>query len=205
MMARVSDVIRGWLGWCPNGHAIQAKKTGEPGTVFLAGTAKVPGLEGAGDNGAGGPSDKLYEHTQRGTILLVGGAAAILICLGSILFFGPALAAGLVIGILVFVLAIMTWLTVSITDDHLKIHFGPVGFIRKEWLLSEIITATPVTNQWVYGYGIRWTPDGPLYNVAGSHAVEILLQSGNKVRIGTDEPDVLCRALQRACMGLRQR
>lgn len=37
-----------------------------------------------------------------------------------------------------------------------------------------------------------------LYNVAGLDAVEITLGSGERVRIGTDEPDLLLLAIQGA-------
>jgi hypothetical protein len=89
-------------------------------------------------------------------------------------------------------------LTVTKGNDAVRIRFGPLGLVRKNWRLSEIVSATPVTSPWYYGYGIRWTPHGPLYNVAGSGAVEILLVSGKKVRIGTDEPEQLAGAISRA-------
>ena len=201
-MTRIAEIIHGWLGWCPNGHAMRAKHRGDTSTVFLAETATVPGQGAAGDSRAGKSPDGRYEHTQQGSVILGAVGVAVILILVSMLVFEPVLVSVLVLVILVMVLAIMSRLTVSVTDDHLKIRFGPVGLIRKEWPLSEIISATPVTNQWIYGWGIRWTPHGPLYNVAGSHAVEILLQSGGKIRIGTDEPETLCRALQKACTGI---
>lgn len=199
-MARIADIIHGWLGWCPNGHAMQVKQSGDPGTVYLAGNARVPIPGDAG--GTGKSPNRRYEHTQRGSVILAAVGTAIILILLSMLIFEPVIVPVLVLIILIIVLAIMSRLTVSITDDHVKIRFGPVGLVHKEWPLADIISATPVTNQWIYGWGIRWTPHGPLYNVAGSQAVEILLQSGKKVRIGTDEPEALCRALQKACAGI---
>jgi hypothetical protein len=197
MTMRLAETIKKYAGWCPNGHAMRAKQTGDPGTVFLAGNTRVPA---PGDTG--GTGRPRYEHTQRGSVILGAVGAALILILVSMLIFGPVLVSVLVLLILIIVLAIMSRLTVSVTDTRLKIRFGPVGLIQKEWLLSDIISATPVTNQWIYGWGIRWTPHGPLYNVAGSQAVEILLLSGKKVRIGTDEPEALCRALQKACAGI---
>jgi hypothetical protein len=201
-MTRFAEIIQGWLGWCPNGHAMQAKHRGDTSAAFLAETVTVPSQGAAGDDSAGRSRDGRYEHTQQGSVILGAVGAAVILILVSMLVFEPVLVSVLVLVILVMVLAIMSRLTVSITEDHLKIRFGPVGLVHKEWLLSEIISATPVTNQWIYGWGIRWTPHGTLYNVAGSHAVEILLQSGRKVRIGTDEPETLCRALQSAGAGI---
>lgn len=201
-MTRIAEIIHGWLGWCPNGHATRAKHRGDTSIMFLADTATVPS-QGSADNGRTGRSpDGRYEHTQQGSIILGAVGTAVILILVSLLIFEPVLISVLVLVILILVLAIMSQLTVTVTGDHLKIRFGPVGLVHKEWLLSEIISATPVTNQWIYGWGIRWTPHGPLYNVAGSHAVEILLQSGRKVRIGTDEPETLCRTLQKAGTGI---
>ena len=42
----------------------------------------------------------------------------------------------------------------------------------------------------------RITPRGRLYNVYGRQAVERMLQSGTRDRLGTDEPDALVAALQ---------
>ncbi|HII98539.1 MAG TPA: DUF1673 family protein [Methanoregula sp.] len=195
------EKISAYLGWCPNGNAMRAKQTGDSGTVFLAGNTRVPAPGEAG--GTGRPRDGRYEHTQRGSVILAAVGTAVILIVLSMLIFGTVLVSVLVLLILIVVLAIMSRLTVSVTDTRLKIRFGPVGLIRKEWLLSDIISATPVTNQWIYGWGIRWTPHGPLYNVAGSRAVEILLLSGKKFRIGTDEPEALCRALQKACAGIQ--
>jgi hypothetical protein len=201
MTMRLAETIRRYVGWCPNGNAMRATQTVDPGTVFLAGN---PGVPGTGDTGATGRSrDGQYEHTQRGSVILAAVGTAIILILVSMLIFEPVIVSVLVLALLIVVLAIMSRLTVSVTDEQLKIRFGPVGLVHKEWALSDIISATPVTNQWIYGWGIRWTPHGRLYNVAGSHAVEILLLSGTKVRIGTDEPEALCRALQKACVGIQ--
>ncbi len=126
----------------------------------------------------------------------MGGACLLVIV--TVLLLGPEPVPLIVFGILVFVLAIMTRLTVTVSAESLRIRFGPVGLIRKEWPIGEIVSATVVANPWYYGYGIRWTPHGVLYNVSGRNAVEILFISGKKVRIGTDEPEVLAGAINRA-------
>jgi hypothetical protein len=64
--------------------------------------------------------------------------------------------------------------------------------------LADIASCAVVQNPWWYGWGIRLTPQGWLYNVAGRSAVEIRLKSGKRFRIGTDEPQQLCQALQQA-------
>lgn len=142
--------------------------------------------------------DKTYNHTQRGDLIIlsVGGAAILII--GSFLLFPPNIITLPVLLILIGVLIAMSHLTVTIRDGTLKIRFGLVGLIQKEWPLETIVSARAVTTPWYYGYGIRWTPHGMLYNVSGNHSVEIQIRSGTKVRIGTDEPEALVKALLRA-------
>ena len=91
---------------------------------------------------------------------------------------------------LVFILIVLTWLfgslTVEIDSEQLRHYFGP-GFWNKTYLLREIESVKQVRNSWIYGWGIRLTPHGWLYNVSGLAAVEITLRSGRKFRIGSDD------------------
>jgi hypothetical protein len=52
-----------------------------------------------------------------------------------------------------------------------------------------------------YGWSIRLTPHGWLYSVSGLAAVELTLQDGKRLRIGTDEPERLCQAIGQAQSG----
>jgi len=197
-MARLSDIICERLGWCPNRQMLRDRNDCGPAADVRAGWNSV---QSPGPLGTGRPDDSLdlrYEHTQHATIIILSATAVIVVLLASIFLFGPVLVPLLVLGLMIFLLVIMSRLTVSISANTLRIRFGPVGLVRKEWRLSEIVAATAVTNPWYYGYGLRWTPHGPLYNVAGRHAVEILLMSGKKVRIGTDEPETLAGAINHA-------
>jgi hypothetical protein len=91
-------------------------------------------------------------------------------------------------------------LTVEIADGELRIHFGP-GFWRKRYSLADVTGADVARSSWWEGWGIRITPRGMLYNVSGMGAVEIKLRSGQRFRIGTDEPEVLAQALRMAISG----
>ena len=122
----------------------------------------------------------------------------IIIILTSMYLFGIVWVTIFVLGIMIIVLAIFSTLTVSAGEDTLRIRFGPVGLIKKGWPLAEIASVTTVTNPWYYGWGIHWTPNGPLYNVSGFGAVEVRLLSGKTFRIGTDEPEVLRSAIEQA-------
>jgi len=158
-----------------------------------------PGIPGS--KGPGTHNGWEYEHTQRGTLIIGAVIAVTLVILVSMILFGPVWVTLIVAGIMILALAIFSTLTVSVQQDALRIWFGPLRLIKKSWPISDIASVTTVTNRWYYGWGIRWTPHGPLYNVAGLEAVEVTLISGKKFRIGTDEPEELKRAIEKAQYG----
>ena len=144
-----------------------------------------------------------YKHTQPGTLLrwILG--------LGLITTVGVALGIDGVssedlkwfwLGFLPvpIILCLCVWLfgslTVQIEDGELSHWFGP-GFWKKSYQLVDIESATAVRNSWIFGWGIRLTPHGWLYNVSGLDAVQIELRSGRKLRIGTDDPHGLVEAI----------
>jgi hypothetical protein len=198
MITKISKIANEWLGWCPNANMLKAKSGGDAEFSFSAGNplAKSPGPSGADRSGK--PWKWWYEHTQRGSHIFVAVCVAIIILVASMYLFEMVWVTVLVLGIMIFVLATFSTLTVSICDDTLRIRFGPAGLIRKSWPVADIASVTMVTNPWYYGWGIRWTPHGPLYNVSGYGAVEVRLLSGKMFRIGTDEPESLCRAIEKA-------
>ena len=53
----------------------------------------------------------------------------------------------------------------------------------------------PVRNSWRYGWGLRRTPHGGLYNGSGGEAVEIALGSEKRFRLGANEPQRLAQIL----------
>lgn len=136
-----------------------------------------------------------YQHTQIGYVLITAYCAVILALgvltrnnhLHRIAIFGLVL--------MVVVLALFATLTVTIGDQKLQLRFG-VGLIRKRFAVDEIMTCRVVKNPWYYGWGIRYTPRGWLYGVSGLQAVELVMRSGRRIRIGSDEPDVLAAALK---------
>jgi len=99
--------------------------------------------------------------------------------------------------VLAVVLVLFHRLTVAVTDSLVRISFGP-GLIRKQFRLEEIVECRPVRNRWWYGWGIKYTPHGWLYNVSGLRAVELRMRNGRTCRIGTDEPSRLSDAIRRA-------
>jgi hypothetical protein len=136
-----------------------------------------------------------YKHTQVGTLIIsVLAVVAILVAVNmdvslnrvTVLIFVTILLVGILFGTL----------TVEVAHGKVKCWFGP-GLIRKEYSLTDVTGAEAVRNRWYYGWGIRYTPHGWLFNVSGLDAVEITLSSGRHFRIGTDQPVELERAIRR--------
>jgi len=134
-----------------------------------------------------------YRHTQVGwTVLAVTGTILLWIVLVPHSGVPPAVAA-----LLVAVLVLFSSLTVTIDAERIEIRYGP-GIIRFRVALVDIASCRTVRNPWLAGWGIRWIGSGWLLNVSGLDAVELALKNGKILRIGTDEPDRLCTAIQQA-------
>lgn len=99
-----------------------------------------------------------------------------------------------VVLLLVVLLLLFGSLTVEVEDEELKHWFGP-GFWKKAYALQDIESVKQVRNSWIFGWGIRITPHGWLYNVSGLDAVQVQVRSGRKFRIGTDDPQGLFDAI----------
>lgn len=104
---------------------------------------------------------------------------------------------GVVIVAVVYTIALnMMILRISVNQKEVIWRFG-IGIPTKRLRIKELKSVTPVTNKWWYGWGIKkLLTGGWLYNVYGLHAVELVYQSGKIVRLGTDEPKKLCRAIE---------
>lgn len=136
---------------------------------------------------------KQYQHTQIGWLMIVafGGVALLILFLMAVqgpdrvLLIVPVIA----LAVIALSLGLVTTLTTEIDREVLEVRFGPIGIIRKRFPLREIVSCQVVRNRWYYGWGIRWTPHGWLYNVSGLDAVELQMRTGKKHRVGTDVPD----------------
>jgi hypothetical protein len=69
--------------------------------------------------------------------------------------------------------------------------------------LHTIAAASAVKTSWLAGWGIRLTPQGWLYNAWGRGAVRLQFAGGRRFTIGTDEPEALLAAIERAREELR--
>ncbi len=138
-----------------------------------------------------------YRHTQIGGVTLTGFSIAIVVAVWIWFQTGWNPVFLIAMGILLAGAVLFSSLTVEIGDGVLTCRFGP-GLIRKRFALRDIRDARPVRNRWYYGWGIRWTPGGWMFNVSGLDAVELTRASGKPFRIGTDQPEELTAALRQA-------
>jgi hypothetical protein len=147
---------------------------------------------------------RFYRHTQPGTLMRWSlGVGSIVVAGVALLVLraAPPFAAIVPLSVLVIFLIALTLfhsLSVEVTRSHLRLWFGP-GLVRKSFAVSDIREVRTVRNHWYYGWGIRWTPHGWLFNVSGHDAVEIRLRNDRQYRIGTDRPGELCEAIRTAC------
>jgi len=140
----------------------------------------------------------LYKHTQTGWATLVTAACvfpivAIATQAGMAGMGALTLLSLTVVGLIA---AMFGWMTVTLTSDRFSWRFG-IGLIGKSVSVADIRGTRSVRNPWYYGWGVRLTPKGWLYNVSGLSAIEIELANGRHLLIGTDEPDVLQAELQK--------
>lgn len=138
-----------------------------------------------------------YKHTQIGYLLLISYSivALFMVYLNVMVDFHPLAFAGLII--VLIVLRVFSRLTVVVDDQMIKIELG-LRIIRKTFPLKELETYRVVKNPWYYGWGIRFTPQGWLFNVSGFSAIELQMKGGKRYRIGTDDAENLAATLGKA-------
>ena len=135
-----------------------------------------------------------YHHTQRGIVVLLVYLASAAFAAAALWWTGqPASLIALIV--LIAVAVVFSSLTVDVSGNELRWHFGP-GFWTYRLPLSEIQTVAIVRNHWWNGFGIRRRTGFRLYNVSGLDAVELHLKSHDIRRIGTDDPQGLAEALK---------
>ena len=147
----------------------------------------------------------MYKHKQTGTVILgcIGLAAAMMASFLAMVPPNEWVPKLIMIGALVlFAIIALCFgsMTVRVSRDELSLAFGP-GLIRKSYLISDITDVSAVRNKWWYGWGVRFTPHGWLYNVSGLDAVQISMRNGRQYRVGTDQPEKLADAIDKAIKG----
>lgn len=139
----------------------------------------------------------MYHHTQSGTGTRLATLAGLVAAVGVWLWAPPHPALWLLVAVALLGVYTFSSMTVQVGEGELSFWFGP-GWIRRSFPLPTIRSWTAVRNPWWYGWGIHRTPRGWLYNVGGLDAVELELTDGRRLRVGSDEPELLCEAISRA-------
>jgi hypothetical protein len=87
--------------------------------------------------------------------------------------------------VILIMYALFYRLTTTVSEDWIIVSFG-IGIINKRIAISRIKTVSVVKNPWYYGWGIRFIPNGMLYNISGSEGVELTFNdTGRVIRIGS--------------------
>jgi hypothetical protein len=137
-----------------------------------------------------------YEHTQIGHVIIWSLLAIILIASGLAGLSHREIP--LVVSIILLACLVLFYkLRITIDGETLCASFG-IGVIRKRVGLAEIAGFEPIRIRWWYGWGVRLTPFGWLYNVSGFDAVAITLRDGRKFALGTDDPHGLTAGIRDA-------
>jgi len=124
--------------------------------------------------------------------VFVGGGGLLVALL--VAFSGEVLVAAAVAVFVLLVTFLFSRLNVEVTERDLVVRFGP-GWQVKKVPLEIIEDVNVVRYPWYYGYGIRLTPMGTLYNVSGNAAVQLRLRGGKQVLVGSDDPERLAAIL----------
>jgi hypothetical protein len=145
---------------------------------------------------------QIYKHRQSGVLALAILSAGSVGVAAVLLILNPAnpwkTVPSVMVALLVLSMLVFSSLTVEVTSERVSLQLG-LGVLRRTFLTKNIRAARIVRNRWFYGFGIRLTPHGWLYNVSGLDAVELEFAGGIRCRIGTDEPQQLLAAIQSAC------
>jgi hypothetical protein len=136
-----------------------------------------------------------YDHTQFSVLFTTIFGVTLLLVLFLMLVTGFKLISVLLFIFFTACLITFTTLTVQVEAHQVKLYFG-IGLPRKALPLQAIQNLRVVRNSPLLGWGIHWFPAGWIYNVGGFEAVEIELKDGSRLRIGSDEPDELAKAIE---------
>lgn len=132
-----------------------------------------------------------YSHTQVGWVIFVCLWVSILITVFATLLTKEFVWVVTMVIVILFVCLInFATLTIRVDREKIRLYFGP-GLVRKTFPISEVLSSRVVSNPWSAGWGIRLTRGGWLFNVSGTHGVELEMKSGAKHRLGTDQPEEL--------------
>ncbi|HYW94497.1 MAG TPA: hypothetical protein VE870_02805 [Bacteroidales bacterium] len=90
--------------------------------------------------------------------------------------------------IILVILLLFFRLTLKVDDHYVRYVFG-IGLIRGKYALENIESCSAVRDKFL-GWGIKFSPDATIYNIAGRYAIELKIRDQEKpVLIGTNQPE----------------
>jgi hypothetical protein len=140
----------------------------------------------------------MYKHTQLGYAAIVV-VIAVLLGIATEAVFKKDVAFDwtvyAIVGVVIVVVgALFSSLTIQVADSRLTWHFA-IPAVSNSIPLADIASVDVVRNPIIYGWGMHMIRRGWVYNVSGRSAVEVNLKDGTRLRLGSDEPDLLIRAI----------
>ncbi|HDQ92526.1 MAG TPA: hypothetical protein ENN89_00200 [Synergistetes bacterium] len=105
--------------------------------------------------------------------------------------FWPLLTSAAILALIVLIFTVMT---VTVKDGEIEVSMG-LELIRKKIPVSDIMSVNDVAIPW-HSVGIKKVSGGWLFSVAVSRGLDIALQGGRRVVIGSDDPEGLAGAIR---------
>lgn len=103
----------------------------------------------------------------------------------------------LVSSILILTYLCFYGLTTIVSEGKITIVYG-IGFPRRAIDMNKVKSVEMVKNPWYYGWGIRFFPNGMLYNITGTKGVELqFIDKAGVVRIGSKDSHRLKQEIQK--------
>lgn len=142
----------------------------------------------------------IYEHRQVGRamlVLLLLPAVGLVIAIALAGQPAALLPLLIILSFMIFTALIFRSLTVKVDEEQVQLRFG-LNLLGRSFPLDSITGVRVVRNPVWMGIGIHFIRGGMIYNVSGLDGIEITFEDGRLVRIGTDEPAALARAIEQA-------
>lgn len=111
-------------------------------------------------------------------------------------------AAWILLAVNVSVLLMFAQLKIRLASGQLQWQYGVLGWPSWSLAVEDIIRVELCEIPPSAVKGLRFTREGMLYDASGSGAIRIIKKDGSSLRLGTDEPEVLCACLQIAMSNL---
>lgn len=124
----------------------------------------------------------IYQHKQTGYFIIV--IFLIFLAVGFVPLFmmeNIQFASYIIIGIAFLLLLLFYRLNIQVFSDKIVLKYG-VGIIKITKKVDKINATHIIRTPWYWGLGIRFTPDGWLYNIHSLNAVKLDYTEDGKLR-----------------------